>query len=94
VNTAPYGETTWNQVREEIEAFLTQLWNAGVLSGSTPEEAFFVRCDRSTMTENDIDNGRVNIVMGVALVDRDLQFPQLPALTSPEFQEGHSSQSQ
>jgi hypothetical protein len=88
VSTAPYNEATWTQVREEVEAFLTRLWRAGVLSGSTPEEAFFVRCDRSTMTEDDIKNRRVNLVMGMAPLDRDLKFPQLPVLTASDFREG------
>jgi phage tail sheath protein FI len=41
------------------------------LLGDKPEKAFFVRCDRSTMTQNDIDNGRLICLVGVA--------PQKPA---------------
>jgi hypothetical protein len=72
---APNNEATWTQVREEIETFLTKLWRAGILRGETREEAFFVRCDRSTTSDVDIANGRVNWVMGVALADPDLKFP-------------------
>jgi phage tail sheath protein FI len=83
VTKAPSNEATWSQVREEIEAFLTRLWRAGILSGSTQEEAFFVRCDRSTMTDDDIANGRVIWVMGVALVDQELKFPKISTATAP-----------
>jgi len=38
------------------------------LMGTAPEEAYFVRCDRSTMTQNDIDNGRLICLIGVAPV--------------------------
>jgi phage tail sheath protein FI len=94
VSTAPYTEATWTQVREEIEAFFLRLWRAGVLSGNTPEEAFFVRCDRSTMTENDVENRRVNVVTGWVLVDRDLKFPEIAVPTALDFQAGQSSQPQ
>jgi hypothetical protein len=87
VKIAPYGEATWTQVQEEVEAFLTRLWRAGVLLGGKPEEAFFVRCDMSTMTEDDIANRRVNLVMGVALADRDLTFPKPPVITTSGFLE-------
>ena len=46
------------------------------------------------MTENDIENRRVNFVMGVALVDRDLKFPELAVPTAADIQEGWSSQPQ
>ncbi len=38
------------------------------MMGNTPEEAYFVRCDRTTMTQDDIDNGRLIVVIGVAPV--------------------------
>jgi uncharacterized protein len=87
VKTAPYGEATWSQVRKEVEGFLTRMWRAGIFLGSTPQEAFFVRCDKSTMTEDDIANRRVNLVMAVVLADRDLKFPQPPAITASGFRE-------
>ena len=42
-----------------VENFLTTVWRDGALLGSRPEHAFFVKCDRSTMTQDDIDNGRL-----------------------------------
>ena len=53
------GPALWATVRDELEVFLQRLRSAGALAGSTPAEAFTVRCDRSTMTQNDIDAGRV-----------------------------------
>ena len=44
------------------------LWRDGMLLGDTPEEAYFVRCDRTTMTQNDLDNGRLICLVGLAPV--------------------------
>jgi len=55
-------------VRTSIENFLVGLWRAGGLQGAKPEEAFFVKCDRDTMTQDDIDYGRLICVIGVAPV--------------------------
>jgi len=43
-------------------------WQSGALQGSKPEQAYFVRCDRSTMTQNDLDNGRLVCLIGIASV--------------------------
>jgi phage tail sheath protein FI len=64
----PNGEQLWAQVRTTTSNFLVNEWQSGRLLGSKPEEAFFVRCDRTTMTQNDIDNGRLVMVVGVAPV--------------------------
>ncbi len=53
------GPATWGRLRRSVEELLKGFWRAGALAGATPEEAFEVRCDRSTMTQNDIDNGRL-----------------------------------
>ena len=60
------GPRLWANVRETVEAFLYNEWVSGNLLGATPKEAFFVRCDRSTMTQNDLDNGRLICLIGVA----------------------------
>jgi len=62
----PNGEPLWANVRRTIEAFLLNEWRNGALMGDKPEKAFFVRCDRSTMTQNDLDNGRLICLIGVA----------------------------
>ena len=61
-------QALWSQICRSTEEFLYNLFQQGALSGRTPKDAYFVKCDRSTMTQNDIDNGRLNIVIGVALV--------------------------
>lgn len=55
----PSGERLWAQLRESLNQLLTGLFQANALRGARAEEAFNVRCDRSTMSQNDIDNGRV-----------------------------------
>jgi phage tail sheath protein FI len=62
------GERLWANVRETIESFLYNEWRSGDLLGGTPAEAYFVRCDRSTMTQNDLDNGRLICLVGVAVL--------------------------
>jgi len=53
------GESLWADIRQRLNELLLTLYNLGALRGKQPEDAFFVRCDRSTMTQNDIDSGRV-----------------------------------
>lgn len=64
----PNDETLWVRVRRTISVFLNGLWRGGSLAGSSPEEAFFVNIGRETMTQDDIDNGRLICVIGVAPV--------------------------
>ncbi|MCB1873789.1 MAG: phage tail sheath subtilisin-like domain-containing protein [Gammaproteobacteria bacterium] len=61
----PNGEALWDNVRATVESFLYNEWRNGRLLGSE-KSAYFVRCDRSTMTQNDIDNGRLVCEIGVA----------------------------
>lgn len=62
----PNGEALWANVRRTIADFLLNEWQSGALLGDKPEKAYFVRCDRSTMTQNDLDNGRLVCLIGVA----------------------------
>jgi uncharacterized protein len=62
----PNGERLWANVRSAVEDFLYNEWFNGRLLGGSPKEAYFVRCDRSTMTQNDLDNGRLVCLVGVA----------------------------
>jgi Bacteriophage tail sheath protein len=62
----PNGEQLWANVRQTVEDFLFKEWKSGSLVGTKPEQAYFVRCDRSTMTQNDLDNGRLICLVGVA----------------------------
>jgi phage tail sheath protein FI len=62
----PNGEALWANVRRTVEDFLFNEWVSGALLGEKPDKAFFVKCDRSTMTQNDLDNGRLICQIGVA----------------------------
>ena len=64
----PNDEPLWAQVRRSISNFLIGVWKSGALMGLTQDEAFFVKCDRTTMTEDDIENGRLVCYIGVAPV--------------------------
>jgi phage tail sheath protein FI len=64
----PNAEPLWARVRQSISNFLTDVWRSGALEGTKPEEAYFVKCDRTTMTQSDIDNGRLICIIGVAPV--------------------------
>ncbi|MDH3352094.1 MAG: phage tail sheath subtilisin-like domain-containing protein [Gammaproteobacteria bacterium] len=64
----PNDETLWANIRITIAAFMQNLFRAGAFPGSTPDEAYFVKCDRETMTQTDIDLGVVNIHVGFAPV--------------------------
>lgn len=64
--TEPNDDRTRERVREGLSNFLTTAWRDGALAGTTPDEAFFVRCDRSTTTRADIDAGRFVAEIGFA----------------------------
>ena len=54
--------------RRELIEKLRERYRKGALVGDRPEKAYFVRCDRSTMTQRDLDNGRLVVVVGVAVL--------------------------
>ena len=64
----PNDEKLWARARQSVTSFLTRVWRDGALMGTTADQAFFVTCDRTTMTQDDIDNGRLIMVIGVAPV--------------------------
>lgn len=64
----PNDEVLWVRVQRTISVFLTNLWRNGSLAGTSPEEAFFVNIGRDTMSQDDIDNGRLICVIGVSPV--------------------------
>lgn len=64
----PNGERLWANIRDTVAGFLYNEWVSGALLGASQKEAFFVRCDRSTMTQNDLDNGRLICLIGVAVL--------------------------
>jgi phage tail sheath protein FI len=64
----PNATPLWTAVRASVENFLTGYWRDGALIGATPNDAFFVRCDATTTTQDDLDNGRLNVDIGFAAV--------------------------
>ena len=62
----PNGEALWTKVRSTLSELLMSEWQKGTLLGNKPEEAFFVSCDRTTMTPTDLQAGRLICLVGVA----------------------------
>ena len=62
----PNGERLWANMRQTVTEFLHNEWRNGALLGAAVEQAFFVRCDRSTMSQNDLDKGQLVCLIGVA----------------------------
>ncbi len=62
----PNDEPLWAQIRLNIGAFMHNLFRQGAFKGKTPQEAYFVKCDKETTTQDDINRGIVNIVVGFA----------------------------
>jgi phage tail sheath protein FI len=62
----PNDEPLWAQIRLNVGAFMQSLFRQGAFQGTTPREAYLVKCDRETTTQNDIDRGVVNILVGFA----------------------------
>jgi uncharacterized protein len=64
----PNTESLWKRVRHSVSDFLMRVWRDGALMGATPEEAFFVKCDRETNPPEEVDAGVLTILVGVAPV--------------------------
>ena len=62
----PNDEPLWSQIRLNVGAFMHNLFRQGAFQGMSPKEAYFVKCDKETTTQNDINSGIVNIVVGFA----------------------------
>ncbi|MEA5621546.1 phage tail sheath family protein [Nostoc sp. UHCC 0251] len=62
----PNDEPLWGQIRLNLGAFMHTLFRQGAFQGQKPEDAYFVKCDKETTTQNDINLGIVNIIVGFA----------------------------
>ncbi|HXJ67115.1 MAG TPA: phage tail sheath C-terminal domain-containing protein, partial [Actinomycetota bacterium] len=62
----PNDEPLWAQIRLNVGAFLQNLFRQGAFAGTSPRDAYFVKCDKETTTPNDQNLGIVNIVVGFA----------------------------
>ncbi|KXU87038.1 phage tail protein [Caballeronia megalochromosomata] len=64
----PNDPSLWKNIRSNVEQFLLQAWRGGALFGTSPEQAFFVKCDAETNPPEEIESGRVIAVIGIAPV--------------------------
>ena len=62
----PNDANLWTSIRKDISSFLNNLYRQGSFQGTSPTEAYFVKCDNTTITQNEIDNGIVNVLVGFA----------------------------
>ena len=62
----PNDQRLWGQIRLNVGAFMHDLFRSGAFQGSSPKEAYLVKCDHETTTQSDIDRGIVNILVGFA----------------------------
>ncbi|WP_309604210.1 phage tail sheath C-terminal domain-containing protein [Phenylobacterium sp.] len=77
-------EPLWAAVRQSVESFLAELWRAGAFQGATPRTGYYVRCDATTMTEADIEAGRLIVEVGTApLKPAEFVILQISARATP-----------
>jgi phage tail sheath protein FI len=62
----PNDEPLWSQIRLNVGSFMQNMFRQGAFQGKTPREAYFVKCDKETTTQNDINLGIVNVIVGFA----------------------------
>ena len=62
----PNDEPLWAEIRLNVGAFLQSLYLQGAFAGSSPKDAYFVKCDKATTTQADINRGIVNMIIGYA----------------------------
>jgi len=67
----PNDEPLWSQIRLNVSAFMHNLFTKGAFQGNSPKDAYFVKCDKETITQNDINRGIVNIIVGFAPLKPD-----------------------
>ena len=63
------GPLLWARVKDSIDSFLNSEFVEGRLLGTSPATSYFIRCDRTTMTQNDLDNGRMICLIGVSVLE-------------------------
>lgn len=77
VVTEPNDEGSWSQIRLNVGSFLDGLFRQGAFAGRSPQEAYFVKCDSETTTQQDVESGMVNFIIGVAPL-KPAEFITLP----------------
>lgn len=81
----PNSPDLWMSIRATIDSFLRSQWAAGAFSGATPDQAFSIRCDHTTMTQSDIGAGRVIVQVGLSPLRPPLVKSGLAALQPNEL---------
>jgi phage tail sheath protein FI len=77
----PNDEPLWAQIRLNLTAFMQGLFRQGAFQGSTPKDAYLVKCDHETTTQDDVNRGVVNILVGFApLKPAEFVFIQIQQL--------------
>lgn len=87
----PSGEILWQRIRTQLERLLADFYTAGALHGASAAEAYSIRCDATTTTQNDLDNGRVvaevrfapSHPVGLIVVVLALREGEVAALSAP-----------
>ena len=64
----PNGEALWQKITNQVSDFLTRLWRNGVFAGETPDKAFYVKCDRTIMSEPDLEAG--NLILEITYAEK------------------------
>lgn len=83
----PNDEPLWSQIRLNVGAFMHDLFRQGAFQGTSPKEAYLVKCDKETTTQSDIDRGIVNILVGFApLKPAEFVIIKIQQLTGQEAQ--------
>ncbi len=79
----PNDTPLWASARRSVTDLLDTTWRNGLLEGTKPDEAYFVRCDRTTMTQDDLDNGLLVCLVGVApVVPAEFEMFRVTQLTA------------
>jgi uncharacterized protein len=80
----PNSPPLWALIRLTVNSFLMQLWKQGAFQGNKPDQSFFVKCDATTITQTDLDNGRVNVQIGFAPIKpAEFVIISITLLTNP-----------
>jgi phage tail-like protein len=92
----PNDEPLWNEIRLHVGAFMHDLFRQGAFQGTTAREAYFVKCDRETTTQADVNNGIVNIIVGFAPLKPAefvvIKLQQIVGRLKPQIQEKFMSE--
>jgi phage tail sheath protein FI len=80
----PNSDSLWTRIRSCVSDFMHNLYVKGAFQGATPQQAYVVKCDRTTISQDDVRQGKVNILVGFApLRPAEFVFLRIQKLTVP-----------